>query len=128
MSCLEMGDRLILGAKAESIDLQGSIVSLKCFGHGSLKCTTDRTVYKHRYVKEDIFLCFKVKKSRYFALFVVSGSNKKLLSIDFINIYLFSIFFSIAFVNNNLFSKFFSIDFVSWKSVGLPHIPHIVIH
>ena len=106
MPCLEMGDGLILDAKTESIDLEVSIISLKFLGLGNLKCTTNETVYEHRYVKEDIFLCFKVNKSRYIALFMVSGSTKKLLSTDFVNIYLFSIFFSI--------------DFPRWKSVRLP--------
>ena len=35
----------------------------------------------------------KVNKPRYIALFVVSGSIKKLFSIDCVNIYLFSVFF-----------------------------------
>ena len=56
----------------------------------------------------------KVNESRYIALFVVSGSIKKLFSFDYVNIY--------------LFSKLFSIDFVQWKSVGLPRIPYVVIH
>ena len=56
MPCLEMGDGLILDAKTESIDLEVSIISLKFLGLGNLKCTTNETVYEHRYVKEDIFL------------------------------------------------------------------------
>ena len=56
----------------------------------------------------------KGNESRYIALFVVSGSIKKVFSIDCVNIYLFSIFFSI--------------DFVQWKSVGLHDIAYIVIH
>ena len=55
-----------------------------------------------------------VNESRYIALFVVSGSIKKLFSFDYVNIY--------------LFSMLFSIDIVRWKSVGLPHIPYVVIH
>ena len=39
----------------------------------------------------------KVNESKYTALFVVSGSVKKLFSIDSVNIYLSSIFFSIDF-------------------------------
>ena len=82
----------------------------------------------------------KVNESRYIALFVVSGSIKKLVLIDFVNTYLFSIFFSIVFVNIYLFSIFFqdflpynfsiffSKEFARWKSVGLPHIAYIVIH
>ena len=35
----------------------------------------------------------KINESRYIALFVVSGSIKKLFSIDYVNIYIFSIFF-----------------------------------
>ena len=38
-------------------------------------------------------ICFKINESPYIALFVVSGSIKKLFSIDYVNIYLFSIFF-----------------------------------
>ena len=56
----------------------------------------------------------KVIESQCIALFVVSGSIKKLFSIDCANIYLFSIYFSI--------------DFVPWICVGLPHVPYIVIH
>ena len=36
---------------------------------------------------------FKINESRFIALFVVSGSIKKLFSIDYVNIYIFSIFF-----------------------------------
>ena len=39
----------------------------------------------------------KVNESRYISLFVFSGSIKKLFSIDCVNIYLFSIFFSTSF-------------------------------
>ena len=56
---------------------------------------------------------FKINESRYIALFVVSGSIKTLLSIDYVNIYLFSIDFSI--------------DFSWWKSVEVPRIRYIVI-
>ena len=54
----------------------------------------------------------KVNESRHIALFVFSGSIKKLFSIDFVKIYLFSMFFSIGFSR--------------WKNVELPHIAHIV--
>ena len=57
---------------------------------------------------------FTSNDSRYIALFAVSGSIKKLFSIDYVNIYIFLIFFSI--------------DFARWKSVGLSHIAYIVIH
>ena len=57
---------------------------------------------------------FKINESRYVALFVVSGSIKKFLSLDYANTYLFLIFFSI--------------DFDGWKSVGLLYITYIVIH
>ena len=60
------------------------------------------------------YITFKINESRYVALFAVSGSIKKLFSIDYVNAYLFSIFFSI--------------DFSQWKSVGLPRIAYIVIH
>ena len=59
-------------------------------------------------------LVIKTNESRYIALFVVSGSIKKLFSNAYGNIYLFEIFFSI--------------DFSRWKSVVLPHIVYIVIH
>ena len=50
----------------------------------------------------------KVNESWYIALFAASGSIKKLFSIDYANIYLFSIFYLI--------------DSARWKSVGLPQI------
>ena len=71
-----------------------------------------------------------------YCIFAASGSIKKLFSIDFVNIYLFSILSLMAFVNTYLFSIFFSItfaiiyffstnfsiDFAHWKSVGVtPH-------
>ena len=70
---------------------------------------------------------FKVNESQYIALFLVSGSAKKLFSIDFVNIYfsqyffqqfftninVFSIFFPIVFTNSNIFSIFFSIVFAN---------------
>ena len=59
------------------------------------------------------FVKVKVNESRYIALFVFRGSIKKLFSIDSVNIYLFSIFFSI--------------DFSRWKGVRLPHVAYIVI-
>ena len=50
----------------------------------------------------------KINDSRYISLFVVRGSTKKLFSVDYVNIYLFSIFFSI--------------DSARWKSVEVfPH-------
>ena len=78
---------------------------------------------------------FKVNESRYIALFVFSESIKKLLSIDCVNTYLFSMvfsidfalwknFFSIACVKIFLFSIFFSIDFARGKSVGFPRIAY----
>ena len=57
---------------------------------------------------------FKLIDSRYIPLLADSGSIKKLFSIDYANIY--------------LFSTFFSIDFDRLKSVGLPHIAFIMIH
>ena len=64
-----------------------------------------------------IFLSFlgkyiKVNESRYIALFLVSGSIKKLVSIDYLNTYIFSIFCSI--------------NFARWESVGLPHSAYIM--
>ena len=49
---------------------------------------------------------------RYIALFVFSEPIKKLFSIDCVNIF--------------LFSAFFSIDFAQWKSVGLTHIAYLI--
>ena len=60
-------------------------------------------------------------ESLYIALFVASGSIKKLFLTDFVDIYLFSMFFSIVFANIYLFSIFFSIDFAQYKSLGLLH-------
>ena len=57
------------------------------------------TVFKHvmfsniRYPYFLIVYTLKINKSRYTALFVVNGSIKKHLSIDYGSIYLFSIFF-----------------------------------
>ena len=59
---------------------------------------------------------------RYIKLFVVSGSIKKLFSVDCVKIYHFQ---SIVFANIYLFSIFFSLDF---KSVGLRHTAYIVIN
>ena len=53
----------------------------------------------------------KVIKSRHIALFVFSGSIRKLFSVDCVNIYLFSISFSI--------------EFSWWKNVELPHIAYM---
>ena len=58
-------------------------------------------------LSSDEFFVFKINESRYFALFVVSWSIKKIFSIDYVNNYLFSIFFSI--------------DFLSGKVWGYPH-------
>ena len=52
-----------------------------------------------------IFFQIKLNESRYNALYVISRSMKELFLIDYVNISLFSIFFSI--------------DFARWKSVGL---------
>ena len=57
---------------------------------------------------------FKVNESRYIALFAFSWSIKKLFSIDCVNTYLFSIFFSIYFTR--------------WERMGLPHIAYIIIY
>ena len=56
----------------------------------------------------------KFNESRYIALFVVSKSMKKLFSIYYVNIYLFSIFFSM--------------DFARQKGVGLPNIDYTIIN
>ena len=44
---------------------------------------------------------FKINESRYITLFAVSGSIKRLFSIDYVNIYLFSILFSLDFSREN---------------------------
>ena len=60
---------------------------------------------KHLYLKISNFIqktfFFKINESRYIALFVVSGSIKKLFSINYVNIYLFSTFFAIDFSRKN---------------------------
>ena len=56
----------------------------------------------------------KINESRYIALLVFSGSIKKTFSIDCVNIYRFSIFFTI--------------DFARRKNKGLPHIAYILVH
>ena len=54
-----------------------------------------------------IVIVGQADESLYIALFVASGSIKKLFLTDFVDIYLFSIFFSI--------------DFAQCKSLGLLH-------
>ena len=67
-----------------------------------------------RYFYHVLYLLdFKVTESRYKALFMVNGSIKKNL-IDFVNVYIYLIFFSV--------------DFAPWKSVELPHIICNMIH
>ena len=66
--------------------------------------------------------------TQYVALLGFKASFEKLLLIDFVNIYLFSVFFSIDFANIYLFSMLFSIDFACWKSVVPPLISYIGIH
>ena len=56
---------------------------------------------------------FKVNKSRYIALFVLSGSIKKFFSIDCVVIYLNIIII-------------FSISFARWRSIALPCIAYMV--
>ena len=60
----------------------------------------------------------KINEPRYIALFMVSGSIKKLVSIDCVNIYLSQ---SILII----FSQHFCNRF---KSVGLAHTAYILIH
>ena len=54
---------------------------------------------------------------------MVSGSIKKLFSLDYVNIYFTQ---SVVFVNIYLFLIFFSTDFTRWERVELPHIAYIV--
>ena len=56
----------------------------------------------------------KFNESRYIALFVVRKSIKKLFSIYYVTVYLFSIFFSM--------------DLARQKSVGLPNIYYTMIN
>ena len=55
----------------------------------------------------------KINVSRYVTINVTGESIETLFSIDYVNIYLFSIFFPI--------------DFAWWRSERLPHIAYIVI-
>ena len=55
----------------------------------------------------------EINESQFIALFVLIGSIKKLLSIDYVNIY--------------PYSRPFSIDFAQWKSVVLPHTAQVLI-
>ena len=73
----------------------------------------------------DKFILIKVNKSGYIALFVVSGSIKKLFSIDCVNIYFSQ---AIVFAKIGLFSICSSMNFARWVSVGLSHIAYIMIH
>ena len=85
-------------------------------------------------IQRDLFSVFKLKESRYIALFMFSGSIKKFYFIDYVNIYLLSYFFSIDFARCKklfstdciyiyIFSIFVSLGFSRW----LPYIAYIVI-
>ena len=63
--------------------------------------------------EKNLSALLKVNESRYIALFMFSGSIKKLFSIDCINVYFLSILFAI--------------DFARWKRAGLHHFAYIVI-
>ena len=77
------------------------------------KCNQSNSMYMRLFS-----ICDKIKSFQNFvktiALFVVSGSIKKVFSFDCAIVYLFSVFFLI--------------DFAQWKNVGLSHIAYIVIH
>ena len=60
------------------------------------------------------FVQFKVNESWYIVLFVFRGATRKLFSIDYVNIYFYSIFPSI--------------DLALWRGVELPHMAYIVNH
>ena len=64
---------------------------------------------EHLFVKIENFIqnisSFKINESRYIAVFVVSESIKKLFSIDYVNIYLFSIFFFQQIFNRIFFKR-----------------------
>ena len=85
---------------------------LICKANHSTGFYTKRAPIK-RHLGTDHTTILKINESWYIA-FAVSVSIKKLFSIDYVNIYLFSLFFSI--------------DFPRWKSVGLPHIAYIMIY
>ena len=102
--CLTLSWQMSLSYRNQSIDLQSKSKDWFLYGID----------IRHEKVK--------INESQCIALFVVSGSIKKLFSTDFANFYLFSIFFSIVFVNIYVFSIFSLIDFARWKSVRLPHI------
>ena len=57
------------------------------------------------FISEALFV-LRINESQYIALSVVNGFMKKLFLIDYVNIYLFSLFFSI--------------DFARWKVSGYP--------
>ena len=74
-----------------------------------------QSIALRRYFYHVLYLLdFKVTESRDKALFMVNGSIKKILLIDFVNVYIYLIFFSV--------------DFAPWKSVELPHITCNMIH
>ena len=57
---------------------------------------------------------FEINKSRYIAIFMAGGSMEKVFSIDFINIYLTSIFFLI--------------DFAGQLSEGSTHVANMLVY
>ena len=67
----------------------------------SFSCEIFKNTFFIEHLSSSYCLCFndiviKVNESRYIALFVVSRSIEKLLSIDLVNIYLFDVLFSIG--------------------------------
>ena len=66
----------------------------------------------------------KVNESRCIALYMVSGSIKRLFPINFVKNYFFQ---STVFAKIYLFSIFFFNRFCSVKNVGLSHAAYIVI-
>ena len=69
-------------------------------------------------MEDFIIKLFKVKvnESRYIALFVVSGSTKKLFVIDFVSIYLSSMFFFNSFCQYLPFLNIFFNNFCQYLS------------
>ena len=57
----------------------------------SINMSQEKNGYKAEFTKTDCFHV-RINEAGYIALFVVNGSIKKLLSVDHVNIYLFSIF------------------------------------
>ena len=85
--------------RALKTDVLGLLHKMACLTYSAyfklMKCFLD--VFAHGTLVNCEFFWIKINNSWYITLFVVSGSIRKLFSIDFVNIYLYSIFLSIDF-------------------------------